>query len=149
MENKPTTQMKHWIILVLGYVLFWCAIIFAVSGCLEQHLKNGWNIMKKLLRKIRKIASKDLAAGNLAEMLLYAQEEMGEVAECVSTGLGYKNKPVKEPTHVECIDVIISMFGMYFAAGGKLEDIEKIMDRKSDKWKKRVEKFHVRGQYDY
>lgn len=101
--------------------------------------------LKKVLKKIEQIAPKDLAADNLSDMMMYALEEFGEVSECITTQKGFKNKNIKEDVTWECVDVIIAMLGVYFVAGGKSENLAGMIDTKSEKWKKRVEKYHVRN----
>lgn len=92
------------------------------------------------IKEIVKVAKADPAANHLPDLMLYMQEEFGEIAQCVSTDLGLKYKNITEPTHVECIDLIIGTFAVFFQSGGKIEDIASLIDKKLGKWKKRLEK---------
>lgn len=94
--------------------------------------------MNDMVEKIANIAPKDPAFDSLGDMLLYSTEELGEIAACVATEKGLKNKKLKEPAYIECVDLIIASLGMYFACGGKKGDLADLIDFKSDKWKKRV-----------
>lgn len=105
-------------------------------------MKSNSVKLMDVVKSIEKTAPRDLAASNLADFFMYAVEEVGEIAECISTAKGHKRKNIKEPTHIECVDAIIATLGLYFVCGGKRKELAEIMDRKSSKWKKRVEEYH-------
>lgn len=86
------------------------------------------------LRRIIDASKKDIVAGNKAAFLLYLQEEVGEVAECIEVEMGMKNRKTKESLEDECVDVVIAALGNYFNAGGDLDNLFDVMKKKSKKW---------------
>lgn len=92
------------------------------------------------LCRIMEAAKNDVVAGNKAAFLLYLQEEVGEMAECIEVEMGMKNRTLKESLEDECVDVVVAALGNYFNAGGDLDNLFKVMRRKSKKWLKRTQK---------
>lgn len=97
--------------------------------------------LKKEIAKLQDIAKLDPGRDDLAWMNLYLVEEVGEVATCIAVEHGLKNKNPKETTSQECVDVIISALGLFFASGGTMEQLEEYLPYKAKRWKKRVEKY--------
>lgn len=92
------------------------------------------------IRRITQAAKQDVVAGNKAAFLLYLQEEVGEVAECIEVEMGMKNRNVKESLEDECVDVVVAALGNYFNAGGDMDNLCEVLKKKSKKWLDRTEK---------
>lgn len=96
--------------------------------------------MKELFERIKVCASKD-SAKTQADFYMYAVEEMGEIATCISVGEGNKNRTLTEPTESECCDAILSILGLI--ARNPEWDYNKVietMGAKLPKWESRVNK---------
>jgi hypothetical protein len=78
-------------------------------------------------------------AENPYTILTHLGEETGEfcTAMCVEDGSRYKSyKKLDETSYQEAIDMAICVFSLYYARGGKTEDIVAYMNKKLDKWEK-------------
>lgn len=94
--------------------------------------------MKALFKRIQACAAKDKAKTQ-ADFYMYAVEEMGEIATCISVGEGNKDRVLVEPTESECCDAILSLLGLI--ARNKDWDYAKVIDamnHKLPKWESRV-----------
>lgn len=82
----------------------------------------------------------DLTAAQLKDgedqfyMLAAAGEEFGELALAIRVEAGMKDRELTEPAKNEAIDLMICAVNLYFATGGKIEDLTSIMESKLDKW---------------
>jgi NTP pyrophosphatase (non-canonical NTP hydrolase) len=93
------------------------------------------------LKLTNELTSEAFAQGDTVEdMLLSTTEELGEVAACISAEKGRKKKDLKEDTKIECIDVVICALSIYFAKGGKIEDIADVGIAKLQKWKENIQR---------
>ncbi len=67
-------------------------------------------------------------------MLAAAGEEFGELALAIRVEAGMKDRELTEPAKNEAVDLMICAINLYFATGGKIEDLTSIMESKLDKW---------------
>lgn len=95
------------------------------------------------LKKIKDCVERDIASGGTIDDLLRStMEELGEFSTACSIENGYKNRKLEEPAVSEAIDLIICSLALYFAKNGKIEDLEQNIDKKLNKWNKKInEKF--------
>lgn len=96
--------------------------------------------MRKLFERIQKCAQHDRAKDAPA-FLLYATEELGEIATCIAVEEGLKDRVLKEPKESEACDAILSLIGLI--ARNPDWDFDKIietMNHKLPKWESRVTK---------
>ena len=98
------------------------------------------NDLIKLLELTQELTTSAIESGDsIEDMLMSTTEELGEVAACISAEKGRKKKDLKEDAKIECIDVIICALSIYFAKGGKIEDIADVGIAKLQKWKKNIQ----------
>lgn len=95
-----------------------------------------------VIKKIKKLSSSEKK--NLLERAVKLQEEVGELAECIlgtvgSSGTQYKKKQ-RKLLQEEAIDVILVALDIFFAEGGTEDTLQKMLSRKTDKWKKHQSK---------
>ena len=90
--------------------------------------------------EIFKVAPNDPSWNDKLGILGYVVEEVGEISQCLTTEHGYKNKKIKEPTKVECVDAIITLLHLFFASGGHPEEFASLAESKIQKWKERLTK---------
>jgi NTP pyrophosphatase (non-canonical NTP hydrolase) len=70
-----------------------------------------------------------------ADHLISLVEEVGELSTAIAVEDGKKKyKQLNEPSTNEAADAIICSLAVYFAAGGLVEDLEPLIERKLDKW---------------
>jgi len=91
-----------------------------------------------LFQKISACVSQDKAL-TIEEWLLYLQEECGEVAACVATEKGLKNKKLKETSQEELVDVIITALAAYIFSGGTESHLNSYALKKVRKWENRLQ----------
>ena len=77
---------------------------------------------------------------NHSEELLFANtvEELGEYIAAKTVEKGIKRKKLKESSLVESVDLIICSLSLFFANGGKIDDLHKIGQDKLNKWEERL-----------
>ena len=96
--------------------------------------------MDQFLNRILELTASAIESGDsIEDMLMSTTEELGEVAACISAEKGRKKKDLKEDSKVESIDVVICALSIYFAKGGKIEDIAKVGIAKLQKWEKNIQ----------
>lgn len=97
-------------------------------------------ISKELLQYVNELAQIDLANKSISDMVLSALEELGEFSREVKIEDGIfgnqHKQPGKDGSVGEAVDVIIMALALYFARGGKAEDLQEGIQRKLDKWRK-------------
>ena len=98
------------------------------------------------LMRVKQAAKDDIVAGNKAAFLLYLQEEVGEVAECIEVEMGMKSRKIKEPLEDECVDVVVAALGNYFNAGGTVDNLCEVLKKKTKKWLDRTQKKKTKKQ---
>lgn len=93
----------------------------------------------EFLDRVHTITRADLEM-NHSEDLLFANtvEELGEYAAAKTVEKGIKKKKLKESSLVEAADLVICSLSLFFANGGKLEDLCNIGQEKLNKWEERV-----------
>jgi NTP pyrophosphatase (non-canonical NTP hydrolase) len=70
-----------------------------------------------------------------ADHLISLVEEVGELATAIAVESGSKpHKKLDEPSTNEAADVVICALATYYSAGGLVEDLESLIQRKLDKW---------------
>jgi len=85
------------------------------------------------------ITQKDLEKNHSEDVLFKnTVEELGEYAAAKTVEKGVKKKKLKESSLVEAVDLIICSLSLFFANGGKIEDLCKIGQEKLNKWEERV-----------
>lgn len=95
--------------------------------------------MKGLLSRINEARKKDKARFNNPTFFLYLIEEVGEVSSCLANAEGIKNKKLKESAREEMCDVLITAIAMYFQVGGDEKHLEEYMEKKLQRWEKRLQ----------
>jgi NTP pyrophosphatase (non-canonical NTP hydrolase) len=75
---------------------------------------------------------------SLLEVSLKLAEEVGELAQATlssqnSSGAGYKNLTLQD-VQEEAVDVVICSLSAFFKAGGDLDTLQRLIDKKCDKW---------------
>lgn len=91
----------------------------------------------EIVKKIDESQKKDKATD--AEIFLYLGEELGEIAACLATSSGLKNKKLKETAAQECCDLIICAIALIKRTSKFTDqDILDYIDKKHCKWEKRV-----------
>lgn len=90
-----------------------------------------------IIQKIQHLQKRD-PAEDLSDIFLYAQEEMGEVAESLAVRKGFKNRQLREPLTSECVDVVISILALFYAAGGSIDGLADKLENKILRWEKRL-----------
>lgn len=96
--------------------------------------------MDHFLNRILELTASAIESGDsIEDMLMSTTEELGEVAACISAEKGRKKKDLKEDSKVESIDVVICALSIYFAKGGKIEDIAEVGLAKLQKWEKNIQ----------
>lgn len=105
----------------------------------EQVRKELGPKLYEFLSRIHGVTLADLAM-NHSEELLFANtvEELGEYAAAKTVEKGAKKKKLKESSLVESVDLIICSLSLFFANGGKMEDLCNIGQEKLNKWEERV-----------
>jgi hypothetical protein len=93
----------------------------------------------EFIARVKCITDKDLLK-NHSEELLFANtvEELGEYAAAKTVEKGVKKKKLKESSLIESVDLVICSLSLFFANGGKLDDLCKIGQEKLNKWEERV-----------
>lgn len=87
------------------------------------------------LERIQDITATQLKDGeDQFYMLAAAGEEFGELALAIRVEAGMKDRELTEPAKNEAVDLMICAINLYFATGGKIEDLTSIMESKLDKW---------------
>jgi len=99
--------------------------------------------MKEIYKKIQKLSKRDVA--DAKGLTLKSMEELGELVQALLHENGYKptNKKkyeIRMNQLEEACDVIICMFGVLDKLGFTYEQIKNMLDKKSDKWEKVLEK---------
>jgi len=93
------------------------------------------------LDRVCQITLADLKTGHdLDYLFANAIEEMGEYAAAKTVEKGIKNKPLKETSKQEAVDVIICALSLFYGAGGTNEELAEYGMKKLDKWEARIPK---------
>jgi len=92
--------------------------------------------MKHLITEIQRLTV--IEKKSLLEITLKTTEETGELAQAVlsangSSGASYKNLTL-EDVREETVDILICVLSVYFKAGGRIEDLEGLIQKKTTKW---------------
>lgn len=96
--------------------------------------------MNDFLKQVFELTLSAIESGDsIEDMLMSTTEELGEVAACISAEKGRKKKDLKEDSKIESIDVVICALSIYFAKGGKIEEIADIGLAKLQKWEKNIQ----------
>ena len=85
--------------------------------------------IEALMRLIAQVTAKDMARKSLAELFASVVEEVGEVSRAMlveQKTFGHSYKRLDESACSECVDVLLSALGVYFAVGGKVGCDERI-----------------------
>lgn len=104
--------------------------------------------MKKIYTKIQSLSERDVA--DAKGLTLKAMEELGELVAALLHENGYKPtdksaKDIRENQLEEACDVIICMFGVLEKKKFDYVEIKEMLNKKSDKWEKVLEKREWNG----
>ena len=93
----------------------------------------------EILNRIQKLTEEqlELPGENSSTICAGAVEELGELSRAIrieDDAITKRHKLLDEPSTFEALDLTICALSVYFARGGKLEDIDLIMNSKIDKW---------------
>ncbi len=99
--------------------------------------------MKEIYEKIQKLSKRDVA--DAKGLTLKSMEELGELVQALLHENGYKpnnksKKAIKENQLEELCDVIVCMLGVADKLGFTYKQIVSMLEKKSDKWEKVLEK---------
>ncbi len=92
---------------------------------------------KKDFDVIASILANDKHA-SVDELVMFANEEVGEVSHAILVERGLKKNDLKEPSKAECVDVIIDFIALFQRLGGTHKDFKEVFKRKTDKWATRI-----------
>lgn len=79
---------------------------------------------------------------NTYTIIAHTNEELGEfsTAVCVEDGSSVKGyKELDESSVSEAIDLLICTMSLYYVRGGETKNIASMMDKKLNKWEKKME----------
>lgn len=97
--------------------------------------------LREFLAVTQQLTLRGMDAGDtFDDLLASAMSELGELADCIQVEKGRKDRELKEDSKVESIDLAICAFAVYFAKGGKIEDIPAIGLSKLAKWQLTIER---------
>lgn len=112
----------------------------AFMGWSLQECQSCNNPIERFLNRTRKITLADLAIGHNTDYLLRnTMEELGEYSAALTIESGIKQKPLKESSRQEAIDVIICALSLFYASGGENKELAEYGMTKLNKWEDRVE----------
>ena len=89
--------------------------------------------------RIQTLTEIDLQNKSIFELYASLGEEVGELSrelKIEERSFGNTHKAPDEGSKIEAVDVAICALALYFARGGKLEELEGIMESKLDKWER-------------
>jgi NTP pyrophosphatase (non-canonical NTP hydrolase) len=78
---------------------------------------------------------------NTYTILAHTIEELGEfsTAVCIEDGSKVKGyKKLDESSVSEAVDALICVLSLYYSRGGRTEDLPKLINKKLDKWQKKM-----------
>lgn len=112
---------------------------FSDNDPLEDYRKQASKSLYDFILRTATITKQDLDM-NHSEELLFANtvEELGEYAAAKTVEKGIKKKNLKESSLVESVDLVICALSLFFANGGKFEDLSNIGQVKLNKWEERI-----------
>lgn len=94
---------------------------------------------KSLIKLIEYIVNSETKIGKTKkDHLISLVEEVGELSTAIAVESGNKVKKLTENSQREALDVVICGLATYFAAGGKIDDINTIVNEKLTKWIKQT-----------
>ncbi len=106
---------------------------------LEEHRKELSPKLYDFLLRVASITEADLKKNHSVDVLFAnTVEELGEYAAAKTVEKGVKKKKLKENSLVESVDLVICSLSLFFANGGKMEDLANIGQEKLYKWEERV-----------
>lgn len=91
---------------------------------------------KNLYWRIKDCSLKDDATK--AEIMLYINEESGEISRALSQEIGIKPADIKETVPQECCDLLISTLALIARYNWSIDDIKEYMDKKLQKYENNV-----------
>jgi NTP pyrophosphatase (non-canonical NTP hydrolase) len=95
--------------------------------------------IKAFLERTKRITLVDLASGHDVDYLFRnTVEEVGEFAAAVTIEAGIKDKPLKETSTQEAVDVVICALSLFYARGGTDEMLAEYGQKKLNKWEARL-----------
>ena len=95
--------------------------------------------MYNVVRRIEELTGIDLQNKSIFELYASLCEEVGELSrelKIEERSFGNAHKAPDEGSEIESVDVAICALALYFARGGKIEDLEEVMSSKLDKWER-------------
>lgn len=96
-------------------------------------------MIQDFLRKTQEITLADMKCGHDKDYLLRnTMEELGEYCSAVTIENKIKDKPLKESSRQEAVDVIICALSLFYASGGQDKELEEYGLLKLKKWESRV-----------
>ena len=112
---------------------------FSDHDPLAEHRKQSGSALFDFLVRVAEITDKDLKKNHSEDVLFKnTVEELGEYAAAKTVEKGVKKKKLKESSLVESVDLVICSLSLFFANGGRFEDLVKIGQEKLNKWEERV-----------
>ena len=97
---------------------------------LQQHIDR----VRSLVEQVKTVDP----GYSLTRSYFCMSEEVGEVATALNVELGGKQREVKETSAQEVIDVILCCIEYLTLSGWSDQDIDDYMNKKIEKWEKRV-----------
>ena len=99
--------------------------------------------MQEILERIKYLSEEQLKnpKESVYTIVAHLLEELGEfsTAICIEDGSDVKGyKKLDESSTEEAMDVLICVLSMYYARGGKTEDIATYVEKKLDKWESKI-----------
>jgi hypothetical protein len=112
---------------------------FSDNNPLEDKRRVDGKLLYDFILRTAVITQQDLDM-NHSEDLLFKNtvEELGEYAAAKTVENGIKKKKLKESSLIEAVDLVICSLSLFFANGGKIDDLHKIGQEKLNKWEERV-----------
>src|ERR1041385_1769013 len=93
--------------------------------------------MQQILDLIESLTATDMKNKSVFELLASLSEELGELSrelKIENKTFGNTYKELDEGSLGESVDMVIASLAMYYACGGKSEELPELMKSKLDKW---------------
>lgn len=95
-------------------------------------------MLDELFENVEEISKLPKAVTDKNKLLLFLNEEIGEVATCFLVEEGLKHKTLTESDKEEAVDVLIVALRLYIGCGGSKEHLQEYSKKKLKKWRNRV-----------